>query len=121
MVTWRTSSTFRTTLLRSGAQVPTFRYECLVTIQRPQGGAPSFCLFHAPAGEILEWADIKRLEEEAGAPQRRTSPAKVKAIRRFLEKDQRNTIPTSVVLTIEGSPDRLPALRDDPNTSFRIL
>jgi DGQHR domain-containing protein len=101
--------------------MPTFRYECLVTDQRSGGNAPTFCLFHAPAGEILQWADIKRLEEEAGAPQRRTSPAKVKAIRRFLDTDVRNTIPTSVILTIDLSVDRLLPVVADPSSSFRIL
>jgi len=70
-----------------------FRYQCLITRQQVAPEAPTFCLFHAPVGEILQWADIKRLEEEPGAPQRRTSPAKVKAIKRFLDTDRRNTIP----------------------------
>ncbi|WP_348261791.1 DGQHR domain-containing protein [Telmatobacter sp. DSM 110680] len=78
-----------------------FDYECLVSHQRNTPGAPTFLLFHAPAGEVLQWAAIKRLEEEAGAPQRQTSPAKVKAIRRFLETDERNTIPTSVIITLD--------------------
>lgn len=81
--------------------MPTFDYECLVSHQRDTAGAPTFLLFHAPAGEVLQWAAIRRLEEEAGAPQRHTSPAKVRAIRRFLETDERNTIPTSVIVTLD--------------------
>ena len=81
--------------------MPRFDYECLVSRQRNNAGAPTFLLFHAPAGEVLQWAAIKRLEEETGAPQRKTSPAKVNAIRRFLETDDRNTIPTSVVVTLD--------------------
>ena len=87
--------------------MPHFTYECLVSRQRGTGGAPEFLLFHAPVGEILQWSAIKRLEEEAGAPQRRTSPAKVKAIKRFLETDERNTIPTSVILTLDLQTDQL--------------
>lgn len=81
--------------------MPTFTYECLVAKQRSTAGAPTFLLFHAPAGEVLQWAAIRRLEQEPGAPQRQTSPAKVKAIKRFLETDDRNTIPSSVILTLE--------------------
>jgi DGQHR domain-containing protein len=87
--------------------MPVFNYECLVSRQRQTANAPEFLLFHAPAGEILQWAAIKRLEEVAGAPQRQTSPAKVRAIKRFLETDDRNTIPTSVILTLDLQPGQL--------------
>jgi len=99
----------------------TFRYECLVTKQQAAPEAPTFCIFHAPVGEILEWADIKRLEDEPGAAQRRTSPAKVKAIKRFLETNPRNTIPTSVIVTIELPPDRLTPVGSDGSSSFRLI
>ncbi|MEQ1886564.1 MAG: DGQHR domain-containing protein [Bryobacteraceae bacterium] len=87
--------------------MPHFRYECLISRQRQTPNAPEFLLFHAPAGEILQWAAIKRLEEVPGAPQRQTSPAKVRAIKRFLETDDRNTIPTSVILTLDLVPGQL--------------
>ena len=51
-----------------------FRYQCLITKQQVAPEAPTFCLFHAPVGEILQWADIKRLEEEPGAPERPPAP-----------------------------------------------
>ena len=81
--------------------MPTFQYECLVSRQRDANGVPTFLLFHAPVGEVLQWAAIRRLEEGQGAPQREKSPAKVKAIRRFLEGNDRNTIPTSVIVTLD--------------------
>jgi DGQHR domain-containing protein len=80
--------------------MPKYDYECLVSRQRNTDGAPTFLLFHAPVGEVLQWAAIRRLEDEPGAPQRQTSPAKVKAIRRFLDTDERNTIPTSIIVTL---------------------
>lgn len=101
--------------------MPTFTYECLITKQQGADDAPTFCLFHAPVGEILEWADIKRLEEEAGAPQRRTSPAKVKAIKRFLDSDHRNTIPTSVILTIDIPVNRLRKVENEHGKSFGFI
>lgn len=77
-------------------------YPCLVYRQRNAAeNTPTFCFFHAPVGEILQWAAIKRLEDEAGAPQRRASPAKVAAIKNFLKSDQMNTIPTSVIITLD--------------------
>ena len=100
--------------------MPTFRYDCLLTRQQDSNEAPSFCIFHAPVGEILEWADIKRLEEEAGAPQRRMSPAKVKAVTRYLATDVRNTIPTSVILTLDVSAPA-PILVEDRRTSYGAL
>ena len=99
--------------------MPPFRYECLPVVQQESAGAPSFCIFHAPVADVLAWSDIRRLEDEPGAPQRRMSPAKVKAIRRFLEQDKRNTIPTSVILTLD-----LPAgsvVKVDGYESFSVL
>ncbi|PYJ55958.1 MAG: hypothetical protein DME82_05760 [Verrucomicrobia bacterium] len=92
-----------------------FRYQCLITKQQVAPEAPTFCLFHAPVGEILQWADIKRLEEEP------TSPAKVKAIKRFLDTDRRNTIPTSVILTIDIPPDRIRRVPSDGPSSFGTI
>ncbi len=79
----------------------------------------NFSFSTRPAGEILQWSAIKRLEEIAGAPQRQPSPAKVRAIRRFLETDARNTIPTSVILTLDLAPGQL-VLRDQ-DSSFAVL
>ena len=91
-----------------------YRYPCLVYRQRQEvKETPTFCIFHAPVGEILEWAAIKRLEEEAGAPQRRTSPAKVGAIKNFLKNEPKNTIPTSVILTIDLPDDKVISLNLD--------
>src|ERR1039458_2580549 len=84
--------------------MPTFEYECLVSSQRNTKGIPRFLLLHAPVGDVLQWAAIRRLQEERGAPQREKSPAKVKAIKRFLETDNRNTIPTSVIVTLDLAP-----------------
>ena len=107
-------------VLTKDLNVPTFTYGCLMTKQQAVADAPTFCLFHAPVGEILKWADIKRLEEEAGAPQRRTSLAKVKAIKRFLDTDHRNTIPTSVIVTIDGPPDRVRPVEGNGEHSFCV-
>ena len=94
-----------------------YRYPCLIYRQRQEvESTPIFCLFHAPVGEILTWAAIKRLEAEAGAPQRRASPAKVRAIKNFLKNEPQNTIPSSVILTIDFPHDKIKsALLDQQN------
>lgn len=84
-----------------------FIYNCLVYKQRTTPNIPQFCIFHAPVGQILQWADIKRLDEEDQGPQRRTSTSKVRAINRFMSGDAINTIPTSIVLTLEILPEML--------------
>jgi DGQHR domain-containing protein len=102
--------------------MPTFRYDCLLSKQRTSADAPSFCIFHAPAGEILDWADIRRLNpDDPGAPQRQTSRAKVRAIKKFLDGDQRNTIPTSVVLTIDLGLEQIERLQIDGTHSFGTI
>jgi DGQHR domain-containing protein len=70
--------------------------------QRQHG--PTFCLFHAPAGEILGWADIDRLEPgNTTGIQRRQNDYKIAAIKSFFGVDQTNTIPTAVVVAIQGA------------------
>jgi DGQHR domain-containing protein len=52
------------------------------------------------------------------------SPAKVKAIRRFLEQDKRNTIPTSVILTLdlpEGSVESVEGYESFAILNFEVL
>lgn len=84
-----------------------FNYNCLTYVQKTSSDIPQFCIFHAPVGEILQWADIKRLDEEDRGPQRRTSTSKVRAISRFMAGDSHNTIPTSIVLTLRVNPEQL--------------
>jgi hypothetical protein len=48
----------------------------------------------------LQWADIKRLPEKPGAPQRAVNKAKLLAVRRFLELDPRNTIPSGIIVNL---------------------
>lgn len=77
-------------------------YPCLVFKQRPQDlQAPVFCIFHAPAAEIELWSTVPRLTpEDTSGIQRKRNDFKVKSIRSFLQLDQRNTIPTAIVITL---------------------
>jgi DGQHR domain-containing protein len=88
----------------AGTKSRRFTYYALSFTQRKAKTAPKFIIFHAPAAEIIEWADVDRLapENEKGA-QRPLRQLKVKKVARFLESDVRNTIPTSVVVALDSS------------------
>ena len=93
----------------------THSYPCILLRQRLNDDAPRFCLFAAPVSEVLEWAAVERLSpDNPQAPQRRESPAKVDAVRRFLEIEAQNTIPTTVITTIDEGAVAL----DDPSGEF---
>jgi DGQHR domain-containing protein len=81
-----------------------FPYTALVFKQRDHDAVPSFCLFHAGVGQILQWATIKRLvPEDRAAVQRVENKAKVNQIRRFFARGETNTIPTAVIISIRGA------------------
>src|ERR1700687_5528282 len=73
-------------------------YPCIVHVQRPGEQGPQFCVFAARVGDILKWADIKRLTDQPGAPQRAVNKSKLLAGGRFLELDPRNTIPSGIIV-----------------------
>jgi DGQHR domain-containing protein len=76
------------------------KYKCQIFSQRSNKEAPKFCLFQAPVGEVLAWAEIPRLShKEKGGIQRAKNDYKVRGIKKFLLADDRNTIPTAVVIT----------------------
>jgi DGQHR domain-containing protein len=56
-------------------------------------------LFHAPASEVLQWADVERLEKGPGGAQRSKNETKIKSVSRFLG-DESNTIPTAIILSL---------------------
>lgn len=80
----------------------TFSYDCLSHNQRANSDAPSFCLFHAPVGEVLEWADVHRLEDGPKGAQRGLSDSKVRSVSRYLD-DEINTIPTAIIVSMRAS------------------
>ena len=80
-------------------------YPCVVHVQRPGAQGPQFCIFAAKVGDILQWASIKRLTDQPGAPQRAVNKSKLLAVRRFLELDPRNTIPSGVIVNLSLPPE----------------
>src|SRR4051812_42784516 len=80
--------------------MPERSYDCFTLRQRLSDTAPELVVFHAPAGELLEWCAVRRLETEVAAPQRPESKSKVNALARFLKGDPRNVIPTAVIIAV---------------------
>lgn len=88
--------------MKKTTKIQKFEYYALGFSQRTEKDAPKFILFHAPASDIIEWADVDRLKPEnpTGA-QRPLRDLKVKKVAQFLKADERNTIPTAVVIALD--------------------
>jgi DGQHR domain-containing protein len=93
--------------------MPHFEIPCILFKQRNTAESPSFAIFSMPAGEVLEWAAIRRREDDPTGPQRRLSQAKINAIKRFFDRDVRNTIPTAVTVTLRISEDGIQRMAPD--------
>jgi DGQHR domain-containing protein len=79
-----------------------FEYWALRYNQRHNQDAPTFCVFHAPASQILKWAAINRLNrDDPTAIQRDPKKSRISGIKRFFLTEPRNTVPTAVVLTLD--------------------
>lgn len=77
-----------------------FEYPAIFSRQREHPDAPLFACFTAPVGDVHRWTTIDRLSTTGGGHQRVKNPSKVKAIVRFLELDERNTIPTALTVAL---------------------
>lgn len=76
-------------------------YPALSFNQRGSTG-PRCVLFQAPVSEILQWADIGALGPKSVGAQREKKEARVVAIKKFLEADSNNTIPTALIVAFES-------------------
>jgi DGQHR domain-containing protein len=89
----------------------TYKYSCIINKQRDGRGAPQFLLFRAKASEIYEWAAIERYSQDSKkGPQRLEKPAKVAEVKRFLEQESRNTIPTALLVSLNVAPENIKQL-----------
>lgn len=93
------------------------KYPCLKFRQRDSQNSPEFCIFHAPVGEVLQWAEIPRLSPgEKDGIQRARNDYKVRGIKKFFTVDDRNTIPTAIVITLKSGVFQL----EESNGSLHI-
>ncbi len=77
----------------------TYEYPAVFSRQR-MDASPLMASFVAPAGEIEEWAQVERLKSKGSGFQRLRNESKVRAIHRFLAQDERNMIPTAIVVAL---------------------
>ena len=87
-----------------------FAYPAIFSRQRKNEGAPLSACFTAPVGEIRRWTNIDRLSTTGKGHQRVENASKVKTIRRFLELDERNTIPNALTVALRLDDFREPVL-----------
>lgn len=76
-----------------------YEYKAVFSRQRDPAG-PLLASFVAPAGEVAAWADVRRSKHEDNSHQRLRNESKIRAITRFLDLDERNTIPTALVVAL---------------------
>lgn len=86
----------------------TYKYSAIFSRQR-DGAGPLVASFVAPAGEVVAWAEVDRLKHDGKGQQRLRRESRVRAIARFLQQDERNTIPTSLVVALQ-----LPGFEEPP-------
>jgi DGQHR domain-containing protein len=77
-----------------------FEYPAIFSRQRQSPDAPLFACFSAPVGEVRTWAAIDRLSTTGNGHQRIKNPSRVKAIVRYFELNESNTIPTSLTVAL---------------------
>jgi DGQHR domain-containing protein len=85
-----------------------YKYSAIFSRQRA-GVGPLLAFFVAPAGDVATWAEVERLKYESTGYQRLRSESRVQAIARFLQQDERNTIPTALVVALQ-----IPDLEEPP-------
>lgn len=80
----------------------TRQYFCCRMKQRGDQ-AVSIAVFVALAKDIAKWSGVRRVGEHEEGNQRIRKPTRVNSIKRFLVRDNKNTIPTSVVVAFDQS------------------
>ncbi|MGB0389113.1 MAG: DGQHR domain-containing protein [Ardenticatenaceae bacterium] len=66
--------------------------------QRGEGNCVEFVMFVASAREVMKWAGTRRVGEHHDGTQRVLKQARVRQVTRFLDADERNTLPTNVTI-----------------------
>lgn len=69
--------------------------------QRTDKG-PELVMFHASVGDLLKFATVNELSPHSRGPQRQYKEARVVAIKKFLDADPKNTIPTALILAFSA-------------------
>jgi DGQHR domain-containing protein len=76
-------------------------YPCIKFKQRNSEESLETCIFSAPVGELLSWVTIPSLSpERKDGIQRARNDFRVRGIRKFMAEDERNIIPTAIVIAL---------------------
>lgn len=67
-------------------------------VRQRKGNKPAMFVFIARASEVAAWAGIRRVQDTRKGTQRIHRPPRSRAITRFLEVDDSNTIPNNLLL-----------------------
>jgi DGQHR domain-containing protein len=86
--------------------------------QRGVGNSVEFMVFVVRTKDIMEWAGIRRVGEHEKGTQRIFKEARARAIKRFLERDKRNTIPVSVLVAFDPGAASFTSLQDEMVNCF---
>ncbi|VTS08012.1 DGQHR domain-containing protein [Tuwongella immobilis] len=100
-----------------------YSYPCVTARQRNGEQVTPFCIFFAPASEILEWSAVDRITDQGKGFQRIANPSRVRGVKRFFSQDPNNTIPTAITLTIKLPEGSLPQVGNQPSAqklSFEV-
>ncbi|MDP2760842.1 MAG: DGQHR domain-containing protein [Sideroxyarcus sp.] len=79
-------------------------YRCIKFKQRDSVQSPETCIFSAPVGELLEWVTIPSLSpDRKDGIQRARKDFRVRGITKFMAIDDRNVIPTAIVIALSAN------------------
>jgi DGQHR domain-containing protein len=82
-------------------------------IQRNHDSCPTFFTFYARTREVILWSGVKRTTEHEGGTQRVIKPARRSAVRRFLESNNGNTLPGSILIGFREASVKFTPCDDD--------
>lgn len=86
--------------------------------QRGEGNAVEFFIFIVSAKDIMQWAGVRRVGEQEKGTQRIIKPAKIRAIKKFLNVNEKNTIPVSVVVAFGPDSAQFASIQPDLSSCF---
>jgi DGQHR domain-containing protein len=80
--------------------------------QRGEGNSVEFVVFIANAQDIMKWAGIRRVGEHDKGTQRILKASRVRQISRFLDADERNTLPSNITLAFSKGAAKFKSLQE---------
>jgi DGQHR domain-containing protein len=80
------------------------KYRCIKFKQRLSEQSLETCIFSAPVGELLNWVTIPSISpERKDGIQRTRNDFRVRGITKFMAEDERNIIPTAIVIALSNN------------------